>query len=192
MAVDTVQEHKLSYIFLLIFPTCASWPSSLITWLTLKLNANLLRKSHYYANIIGNTFSRSSSNSQQNFFKARNSYLYKEVNTKVRKVRKVDKKYCMKTTINFGHRIQIVSLSHCSFSLLFQLYSLYFMTVSLSWLCTEQGAELCGKIRSKTLVLPDGEMELFLPRLNFRFPDCWFPFPSLHGCKQLWVRLGGA
>ena len=105
MAVDTVQEHKLSYIFLLIFPTCASWPSSLITWLTLKLNANLLRKSHYYANIIGNTFSRSSSNSQQNFFKARNSYLHKEVNTKVRKVRKVDKKYCMKTAINFGHRI---------------------------------------------------------------------------------------
>ena len=94
MAVDALQKQKLKFIFLLIFPTCASWPSSLITWLTLKLNAKLLRKSHYYANIIGSTCSRSSSNSQQNFFKARNSYLHKEVNTKVRKVRKVDKKYC--------------------------------------------------------------------------------------------------
>ena len=103
MAVDAVQGQK--FIFLLISPTCASWPSSLITWLTLKLNANLLRKSHYYANIIGNTFSTKSSNSQQKFFKAQNSYLYKEVNTKVKKVRKVGKKYCMKTTINFGYRI---------------------------------------------------------------------------------------
>ena len=110
MAVDAVQKHKLRFIFLPISPTCASWPSSLITWLTLKLNANLLRKSHYYANIIGNTFSTSSSNSQQNFFKARNSYLYKEVNTKVKKVRKVGKKYCMKTTINFGQRILVFKL----------------------------------------------------------------------------------
>ena len=190
MAVDAVQKQKLKFIFLHIFPTCASWPSSLITWLTLKLNANLLRKSHYYANFTGNTFSTSSSNSQQNFFKARNSYLYKEVNTKVRKVRKVDKKYCMKTTINFGHRIQIVSLSHCSFSLLFQLYILYFMTVSLSWLCTEQGAELCRKIRSKTGA-PRGIGTVFV-KVKFQILWLLISSPSLHDCKQLWVRLWGA
>ena len=144
MAVDAAQEQKPRFIFLLIFPMCASWPSSLITWLTLKLNANLLRKSHYYATIIGNTFSTSSSNSQQNFFKARNSYLYKEVNTKVRKVLKGGQKVLHENNNQLwakNSRLQIVSLSHCSFSKLFQFYSLCFMTVSLSWLCTEQGAE---------------------------------------------------
>ena len=192
MAVDAVQGQK--FIFLLISPTCASWPSSLITWLTLKLNANLLRKSHYYANIIGNTFSTSSSNSQQNFFKARNSYLYKEVNTKVRQVLKGGQKVLHENNNQLwvqNSRLQIVSLSHSSLSRLFQLYSLCFMTVSLSWLRTELGAELCGKIRSKTLVFP-GALELFLPRLKFKFSDCCFPFPSLHDCKQLGVRLWGA